>query len=414
MRVLIIGAGAIGLWLGAYLVRSGNPVTFVGRPRVTEAIARDGLTVTQADGQTWTVNSFDAVTSIRDAATMRKDNREVFDLVIFTVKAYSLVEAVRDLTAVWGQISGAASTQHGQPVLVCFQNGVGCEEIIAEAFGRERVVSATTTSPVVMAASAPGAISEARSAGCICLAPVSVDHRIAQSGNSARRHGDSSQIDDASLKATVGKVADVLSATGLDVRQYGDHRALKWSKMVLNILGNATGAILDMPVGDLYRDARVFDLEMRMLSEAGQVMKRLGIRALDLPHFPAALMLRAAAVVPHGLLRPILRRRLVSGRGDKRPSFYYDVARSARSAQSAGHSEVQWLNGAVARHGEELGIPTPVNARLTTVLTDLVSGAQDPGRWRGRVDKLAGESGGAEEKRRKGEGGRGEGRADRG
>jgi 2-dehydropantoate 2-reductase len=373
MRVLIIGAGAIGLWLGAYLVRSHNQVTFVGRPKITEAITRNGLMVTQANGQKWTVDRFSAVTSVNTAITMHKDRCKGFDLVIFTVKAYSLAEAVQHVALVWKQIVGDGPQQSTQPVLVCFQNGVGSEEIIAEAFGRENVVSATTTSPVVM--SSPGLISEARADGCICLAPISLQNK---SGKTESAYQGSHPRKVRSLE----RVADSLRTAEMDVRQYDDHRRLKWSKMLLNMLGNATGAILDMPAVELYRDARVFDLEMRMLRETRQVMKRLRIRPLDLPHFPAALMSLAVEIVPRLLLRPILRRRLVSGRGDKRPSFYYELVRRT------GQSEVQWLNGSVAQYGESLSIATPVNTRLTMVLSDLMAGRQQPTEWRGQVKKL--------------------------
>lgn len=53
------------------------------------------------------------------------------------------------------------------------------------------------------------------------------------------------------------------------------------------------------------------------------------------------------------------------------PSFHIDL-HSGR-----GRTEVHYLNGAVVRHGAELGVPTPVNAVLTKTLEELSSGVQD-------------------------------------
>ena len=50
------------------------------------------------------------------------------------------------------------------------------------------------------------------------------------------------------------------------------------------------------------------------------------------------------------------------GRGGKMPSFHIDLH------TGRGKSEVEWLNGAVARYGIKFGVPAPVNQRLTAIL----------------------------------------------
>ncbi len=71
---------------------------------------------------------------------------------------------------------------------------------------------------------------------------------------------------------------------------------------------------------------------------------------------------------------------MARGRGDKRPSFHRDLGR--------GRSEVEWLNGAVVRHGESLGVDTPANEVLLTTLLECVQGLDDPSPWRDRPDRL--------------------------
>jgi 2-dehydropantoate 2-reductase len=56
--------------------------------------------------------------------------------------------------------------------------------------------------------------------------------------------------------------------------------------------------------------------------------------------------------------------------------------------QPRGRSEVSWLNGAVAEHASDLGLPAPVNATLTRVLLDLVEGRANVDEWRGQSQRL--------------------------
>ena len=51
-EVLVMGAGTIGCFIGGSLAAAGVPVTFVGRPRVLEQLAKHGLTLTDIDGAT--------------------------------------------------------------------------------------------------------------------------------------------------------------------------------------------------------------------------------------------------------------------------------------------------------------------------------------------------------------------------
>jgi 2-dehydropantoate 2-reductase len=82
-------------------------------------------------------------------------------------------------------------------------------------------------------------------------------------------------------------------------------------------------------------------------------------------------------------MRPIFARFIVGGRGEKMPSLYYDL-----HPQRRAHSEIDWLNGAVAREGKRLGVPTPVNATLAHIMRALVRGEEDAGAWSGQAEKL--------------------------
>ena len=76
-----------------------------------------------------------------------------FDLIAFTKKAYDTVPAIFELQA----------QAPDPPPIICFQNGVGNEESLASAFGPDKVVSATLTTPVSIPE--PGVIFEEKARG---------------------------------------------------------------------------------------------------------------------------------------------------------------------------------------------------------------------------------------------------------
>src|SRR5277367_7049897 len=84
MRILVTGAGALGGYFGACLIRAGRDVTFLVRQRRAGQLARDGLQVVSPHGDF----KVSAPTVSWDAI------REPFDLVLVGVKSYSLDEAM--------------------------------------------------------------------------------------------------------------------------------------------------------------------------------------------------------------------------------------------------------------------------------------------------------------------------------
>lgn len=120
MRVAVIGAGALGLYYGAMLLKAGHEVRFLLR-RDYDAIIREGLTVTSPAGDF----VLERMRGFRDPAEMGE-----VDLVLVGLKTYAndvLVELCAPLAA-----KGAA--------ILTLQNGLGNEELLAAAFGAERVL----------------------------------------------------------------------------------------------------------------------------------------------------------------------------------------------------------------------------------------------------------------------------------
>jgi len=152
----------------------------------------------------------------------------------------------------------------------------------------------------------------------------------------------------------------------LNAKLYPWAADMKWSKMLTNLVGNATSAILDMSPAELFARDDLYAFEMRMLREALAVMDAQDIRVVDLPGTPVRL-LGFAAKGPKWL-RPLAAKKLGGGRGGKMPSLHIDL-HSGR-----GKSEVEYLNGAVQRAGKEGKTSTLVNQLLNETLLSMASG----------------------------------------
>jgi 2-dehydropantoate 2-reductase len=330
MHILLVGTGAVGMWVGANLLCADHVVRFVGRERFCDAARADGLHVQLPNGVRWHFNDIPSFTSVRDAV-------HDFDakLVIACMKAYSVADAVAELKGSADYLRNAW--------FVPFQNGVGSDEIFASAFGVDRVMAGTLTTPVSI--DAPNMVCMERQRGGVGLAPALTPVAGANA------------ID----VATAFKKAPLLRA-----KLFADARSLRWSKLLLNIVGNATSAITGLSVKDIYEHPIWSKVELGMLRECVSVIDAQAIRLIDLPGAPAAWLARAIRMLPDALLQPILRRTFARARGGKWPSFYYDVA------NHTGRSEVTYLNGAIAGAAEKLGCTTPINRMQTDVLMQLV------------------------------------------
>ena len=339
MRVLIVGAGAIGSLVGHRLARAGNnEVTLVGRQPHVAAVRARGLGLEDGGRITWATN-VGAVTDVQDVAGRS------FDLILLTVKAYDAAEAA-------SQVEPLA--RRGVPVLV-LQNGVGGEETVAEVLGEATILSAVITLSVEVLE--PGLVRLATTRGGIGLVPTAPGQSVAE-------------------------LAGVFRQAGFRTSEYRDYRAMKWAKLLLNIVANASPAILGLFPDQVFADRRLFTLEQAAFREAVMVMRALGLRPVSLPGYPVPLFAWAICSLPARLVRPILRRAVVGGRGGKMPSLHMDLSKGK------GKSEVEYLNGAVVRYAQELGLDVPVNRALHAVLMGIVRGEISWEEYRGQPQRL--------------------------
>jgi 2-dehydropantoate 2-reductase len=334
MRYLVLGTGAVGGLLGGRLALAGFPVTFLARPRVADALRDRGLRLEggPAPGR---LPRPEIAPSLASALT----STEPPAAILLAVKAYDCEAAARDLS----QAPGA------RPPVVCLLNGIGNEAVLAAALGPERVIAASLTTAVTTPE--PGVVRIDRERG----------------------------LDMQASHPLTPHLQDDLARAAIRTRLHTCPLRMKWSKLLTNIVANATSAIVGWTPGQVFGHPGLYRLELEALREAVAVMRALGVRPEALVGVPVDL-LAFSLRLPARLSRPLLRRAVASGRGQKRPSFHYDIGR--------GRSEVEWLNGAVVREAARLGCDAPANAVLTATLGALVDGREGIGRYTDQPEVL--------------------------
>ena len=259
------------------------------------------------------------------------------------------------------------------PVILSLQNGVGNEEAIAARFGPQRIIAGTITAPVEVRE--PGVVQVTKSDFAVGLAECR--------GDSENGRVERNNLGRPLPLPRPASLAPQFVAAGIPTKVYQDALGMKWSKLLMNMIGNATSAILAEPPNVTFADPRIANLEIDALREALRVMSAANIRPLNMEKYPLGTLAPLLRFGPRALLRPALQRIVGGARGGKMPSLFLDLA-----AGKSG-SEIGWYNGAVVRKGKEVGISTPVNRLLTQTVQQLVDEPQLRAAWRGNPARLA-------------------------
>ena len=312
MHFIVLGAGAIGCYVGGRLAANGQAVTLVGRAHALQPISAQGLRVTDLDGFDRTVPP----AGLRLAASLAEAAPDADSVVLLCVKSGATESAAREL---------ASACAPGTSV-VSLQNGVDNVARIAAHAPALQVLAGMVPYNVVLR----GAHVHRATAGPLQLQRDAVTERI----------------------------ASVFEAAGLATLLPPDIRAVQWGKLLLN-LNNPVNALSDLPLRQELLDRDYRRVFASLQSEALAVMARAGIQ-------PAKVTAVAPALLPHVL-------RLPNGLFTRLAKRMLQIDASARSSMwddlEAGRvTEIDALCGAVVRLAAQQGMAAPLNARMCELL----------------------------------------------
>ncbi len=334
---LVIGPGAIGTYIGGHLALAGQRVAFWARPGSARQLQAHGLVLrTPTATKSVPPSALQVVTTVEEV--LRAGPYQAAFLTVKTYHLAGLLPQLRAAAAAWS-------------VLVDLLNGVGSLTALQTTLGPDAVLAGTVTTAVTRHAVGDITIAKPRGVG------------LAQHPATPR-------------------VAAALRAAGLTVRLYADGPALKWSKLLTNLLGNATAALLDWPPARIYAHYGLFRLELAQIREALAVMDAQNLPVVPLPGVPSRALAWGARYIPPRVLQPVLQYKVGRGRGDKMPSLHQDLQ------AGRGATEIDALHGAVARAARDLGLAAPTNALLADLVRAVSRGALPADLYRHNPDAL--------------------------
>ena len=337
-RFLVFGAGAIGTFIGTSLLLQDHQVVFLEREKDLIDLREQGL-IMEVAGHQYSLPAPDLITDLNSL------KHTSFDLAILALKTYHLIDILPDLVRMKDSL----------PPILCLQNGVESENILREALGKNLVIPGTVTTAVDRIQKGNIIVRKSRGVG------IAGDHPL------------------------VSGLIPEFQKAGLEPVHYAQAEDMKWSKLILNLLGNASSAILNMTAAEVYGDPELFRMERSQILETLGIMKLYQYKTVNLPGVPVKLLALVFKYFPQGLSQPILSGLIGGGRGEKMPSFHIDLH------SGKGESEVEHLNGAVKRAGKKLNFPTPVNDLLFDILTRLTDGRESLGKYDHQPGVLLGE-----------------------
>lgn len=309
LHLSIVGVGALGCLFGSSVSRTAKAdcqVTSAGSKVRVCLVGSWAAQIDTLQRQGLTVLHLDGrQTQERFAATSDLSEVPGADVVLVLVKSYQTQQAAYK----------AARIVRPEGVVISLQNGLGNLSVLAEAVGQQRVAAGVT------------------SQGAYLLAPGILQH----AGQGPTYLG-STPV----LAQKLERVADLLSQSGLETTLVDNIDGLLWGKLVVNAAINPLTALLNIPNGQLLDTAARRQL---VASAAHEVARVAAAQGIVLPFTDAAeqafQVCRATAANHSSMLQ--------------------DIQRGALT-------EIDAISGAVVRFGRQMGLPTPVNEMLFTLV----------------------------------------------
>src|SRR5579862_2373688 len=323
MKFLIVGAGAIGAYIGARMARAGFDVTLFARGPHLRAMQERGVQVKSPEGD------FEA----RPAVSGSLDAVGLVDVVFLAVKAHGLQQLAPLLQPVLGPDTAVVSTQNGIPWW--YFQGFGGEW---DGLHLERVDPGGVVSAAIEARQVVGSI-------------VYFSTEIPSPGVIQHIEGNRISLGepDGSRSDRCRKIAEALIASGLRCPVTARIRHEIWVKVLGNASVNPVSALTRATVVQIMRDPGVSPVIRKIMEEVETVSNKMG---MELPISIDQRMAGAEKV------------------GEHKTSMLQDL-------EAGRPMELEALVGAVIELGERVGLTMPYTRTvygLTKLLAQSVSG----------------------------------------
>jgi 2-dehydropantoate 2-reductase len=339
-NIVIVGAGALGGHVGAYLIRSGQRVTLVDPwPEHVEKMRTDGLTLRgQTAPENFTVKA-DAwhITELQQA-----NKGEPYDIAFVAMKSYDTLWATEMIKPYLAP----------DAYVVSLQNSIN-EERIASVVGWGKTVGCIAATIAVELVS-PGLIQRNVALG----GEKRLIFRVGEP------HG--------RITPRTTEIAGMLSVCD-SAEPTENLWGERWSKLVVNAMRNPVSAATGRGGNGNDRDPVTRKLAIRIAAEAIDVGLAHGY-SLEEVYKMDPMKVKAAGAGDRGAMEyceGVLLENTKFRNDDQRPSMGQDILKGRRT-------EIDYINGLVVEKAEELGIATPANRGIIEAVKKVERGAAKP------------------------------------
>ena len=235
MKILIVGAGAVGGYFGGLLAKGGEDVTFIAKGKHLKTIQEKGLSVKSINGDF----------NIKVKAIERPVDTEKYDLIIFAVKSYGLHDACNTIN----------NSVKNNTTIMSLLNGVDSEEIIGNFFGADKVIGSVAF--IGSQILEPGLISHTAS-GMITIGELN--------GTKSKR---------------CEEILNAFERVKIPIKLSENIQKDIWAKMVWNTGFNAITALTGSLVSDVLSIPESRKIAEMAMKETVEVANKKGIRLSD-------------------------------------------------------------------------------------------------------------------------------------
>jgi 2-dehydropantoate 2-reductase len=235
MKILVMGAGAVGAFYGARLQQAGEDVVLCARGDNLRALREKGLEI----------KSFKGDLKIAVKATENPREFAPYDLILFAVKSYDTEASAR-------QLEGCLAKDG---ILMTIQNGVENEEILCRFFPRESVMGGNSR------------------VGAELVAPGKILHTaigVIEFGELDGRETPRAQ-----------RLAEIFKRAGIFGELATDLKTIRWYKLMGNNSTNSVSALTRSTLGQMLEDPEGYNLVRTLMLETLAVGRAEGAKVTD-------------------------------------------------------------------------------------------------------------------------------------
>ncbi|MBU6501901.1 MAG: 2-dehydropantoate 2-reductase [Burkholderiaceae bacterium] len=253
MKIAVIGAGAIGGYVGVKLALAGEDVTFIVRGANLDAIRRNGMKLVMADGTEHVARNVRATNDYAEAGPQ--------DIVVLAMKAHQLGAVAKDVPKLLGPQTAVVTMQNGIPYWYFHGQGGALEGARIHSVDPDGSIGEK--------------IPPDRVIGCVVY-PAS---ELMAPGVVRHVEGDRFPVGelDGSSSARVTRISECFARAGFKSPVLDDVRAEIWLKLWGNLTFNPISALSHSTLVDICQFPLTRELAASMMSEAQSVAHKLGI-----------------------------------------------------------------------------------------------------------------------------------------